>query len=128
MRMADEQKLTEQDLVAIRERVDKALRSAGRFWQRVRPLSAQHWMLGTISGHVAKPIDSEEAWDLIEAIPKDMPALLEYIDEKAERIQMLETTLREIEEYATGHREPDAEDIGNIHAMARGALNTNGQG
>lgn len=77
--MSEPKKLSESEIAAIQERIDKALRSAGRFWQRVRPLSARHWTLGTISNHVAKPIDSEEAWDLIEAVPTDMPALLDHI-------------------------------------------------
>src|SRR5688572_15883183 len=90
--------LTAEEIAAIQERVDKAIHSAGRFWQRVRPISAQHWMLGTISSHVAKPIDSEEAWDLIEAVPKDMPALLDYI-------KLLEARLESSDRYIVSSAE-----------------------
>lgn len=47
-------------------------------WARVRHLGSPHWTLGTIRGHVAKPLpeeNSEADWTLAEAAPDLLEAL-----------------------------------------------------
>jgi hypothetical protein len=90
--------LTPDALRAIAARAE-ALDALNGTLSRVKQLRDPDWRLGVISGHVAYPLDddqAETAWRFVEHAQDDVPRLLAHIRAQDEANARLEAALRDV--------------------------------